>query len=124
LVVGAFTLAVVAAAGVIGAGSYYEFTRTSAGDVRGMIEENVPADATTDQVLFFLDSRDIERSPIRPADPSHERLQDVDLPDGATTVSAIIRNDGYSVELVDVEMIFVLDAEGRLAEYIVYETRR
>ncbi len=122
LVVLAVVLALAAGATVIGAGTYYELTRTKAGDLEGLIEEELPIGATADQVISFLDAQGIEHSPVEPSRGDDSKLQEIGVPKGTMIVRAIVRNDGYSFELVDVEMRFILDQELRLADYIVWET--
>lgn len=120
LVVG---LAVAVGAAVIGAGTYYEMTRTKAGDLEGKIEEELPLGATSDQVIGFLDSEGIEHSPVEPSRSDDRKLQEMGIPKGTMIISAMVENDGYSLDLVDVEMRFILDQELKLADYIVYEVR-
>jgi hypothetical protein len=117
-------LVLLALAALAGTVSYYEVTRTSDGDVRGMIEEGLREGATTNQVLSFLDSHDIEHGPVEPVDLQNRRLWDAYPQSGWMSVSGFVRNDGYSLKLVDVEMIFVLDETGRLKDYVVYEVSR
>lgn len=117
-------LTLLALAAGVGVVSYYDLTRTSAGDVRGMIESDLPEDAKTSQVLYFLDSNEIQHGPVEPANTDNPRLRDMELQPGSMTISGFIRNDGYALELKDVEMIFVLDVNGQIVDYVVYEVTR
>jgi len=117
-------LGLMAVVAVLGSGIYYEQTRTTAGDVEGMIEAELHNASSTDQLIRFLDRHRIEHGAVGPVDAEDPRLKDADVPDGATAISGIIRNDGYSLELVDVRMTFILDAEGTLEDWVVYEVHR
>ena len=124
LVLGVTILVLVGLAAGAGAGMYYEVTRTTAGDVDGMIEAELRNGSTTNQVVAFLDRHRIEHGAVEPANAADPRLEDVDVPEGASTVSGMIRNDGYSLRLVDVQMTFVLNAEGKLEDWVVWEVKR
>jgi hypothetical protein len=125
LFLGVMVVGIVGFAAVVGSGMYYEMTRTTAGDVKGMIEEDLVADvSSTDRVIAFLDSNAMEHGALTPVDLADPRLRDADVPEGATTVSGIVRNDGYALELVDVRFTFVFDAEGTLVDWVVWEVKR
>lgn len=125
LFLGIMVLGVVAFAAIVGSGMYYELTRTTEGDVEGMIEERMVTGASsTDRVIAFLDARSIEHGPVSPVDVADPRLKNADVPEGATTVSAVVRNDGYALELVDVGVMFIFDARGTLADWVVWEVKR
>ncbi len=123
-VVGVLALAVLAGATVIGAGTYYEFNRTKAGDMKAMIEKDLPRGVTADQVIGLLDAEGIEHGPVEPSQADDRKLQEMGVAKGTMVIKAIVRNDGYSLQLVDVEMRFILDAELKLRDYVVYETHR
>jgi hypothetical protein len=90
-----------------------------------MIEGDLLEDvSSTDRVVAFLDSAAIEHGPVTPVDAAEPRLKDVDVPEGATTVSGTVHNDGYALELVDVGMLFIFDAEGTLKDWVVWEVKR
>lgn len=118
LVVG---LAVAVGAAVIGAGTYYEMTRTKAGDLEAKIDQGLPLGATADQVTGFLDSEGIAHSPVQPSRGDDRKLQEIGIPKGTMIVSGMIENKGYSLELVDIEMRFIFDQELKLVDYVVYE---
>jgi hypothetical protein len=121
LVLGAVALAMISVAAVIGAGTYYEFTRTKAGDMDGLIEKELPRGVTTEHILADLDSRGIEHGPVEASKADDRKLLDAAVPLGTNVIHAIIRNDGYSLDLVDVHMRFILDEEGKLKDHIVWE---
>lgn len=120
-VVLAVGLAVAAGAAVIGASTYYEMTRTKAGDIEGMIDTKLRAGATADEVVALLDSERIEHGPVLPSSGDDRKLQEMGIPTGTMTVAAFVENDGYSLDLVDVEMRFIFDQELRLVNHVVYE---
>ena len=124
LFVVAALLIVAALLAVGGTGAYYEVTRTKAGDIEAMIEEDLSRVATTDQVLFFLDSHDIEHGAVRPSTDEDRRLLEAGVPAGTMTISGIVRNDGYALQLRDVVLWFILDDEGLLEGHLVYEVGR
>ncbi len=124
LVVGLLAMGAVTGAAVIGVGSYYEFNRTKAGDVEAKIEKELPRGVTADQVLTFLDSEGIEHGSVEPSRGDDRKLQEMGVAKGTMVISAGVQNDGYSLNLVDVEMRFILDGDLKLRDYIVYETHR
>ena len=66
----------------------------------------------------------IEHGPVEPVDLQNQRLWDADPQPGWMSVSGFIRNDGYALELVDVRMVFMFDAEGTLEDWVVWEVKR
>jgi hypothetical protein len=121
---GIVALGALAGLAVIGSQVYYEATRTKTGDVEALIEEYVPRAASTEQVLTFLDSRGIEHGAVEPFYPDDPAFRDRDVPLGTSTISAIVRNDGYSLSLVDIEIDFILDERGLLVHTVVREVGR
>jgi len=103
---------------VAGSSVYYEMNRTKAGDINRTIEMELPAAATTDQVIAFLDSKGIEHGPLEPASASHIDLLETGVPLGTPIISAIIRNDGYGIDLGKIQMSLLLD----LADVQMYFT--
>jgi len=121
----AVALVIVAALLAVGAtGAYYEMTRTKAGEIEAMIEEGLPRVATTDQVLRFLDSHSIEHGAVRPSTGEDRGLLEAGVPTGTMTISGVVRNDGYALQLRDVVVWFILDEEGLLEAHLVYEVAR
>lgn len=123
-VVGVLALAVLAGATVIGAGTYYEFNRTKAADMEALIETELPRGVMSEQILAVLDSEGIEHGPVAPFSGDDRKLLEMGVAKGTMIISGSVRNDGYSLDLVDVEMRFILDQELKLADYVVYETHR
>lgn len=121
---GTVALIVTGGLAAIGVETYYELTRTKAADVEALIEERLPRGASTDQVFSFLDSRGIEHGPVGPADLEDHALQEYGLVAGTMTVEAMVRNDGYSLSLTDIEITFILDERGLLRDYVVREVGR
>jgi hypothetical protein len=117
-------LVVVAFAAIVGSGGYYELTRTTDGEVRGVIERDLPARATTEQILLFLDAQGIEHGDVRLSDGQDTALLDAGVPVGTPIIIGRIRNDGYALQLRDVVVAFILDVEGLLDDYVVYEVGR
>jgi hypothetical protein len=118
---GVFLIAVV---GVIGSGAYYEATRTKSGEVESLIDGGLPRAAATEQIFGFLDSHGIEHGGVEPLDPNHPALKEYSLPASTQTIRAVVRNDGYSLALVDIEITFVLDERELFWDFVVREVRR
>jgi hypothetical protein len=121
---GTVALVIIGGVAVIGAESYYELTRTKPADVEAIIEERLPRGASTDQVFMFLDSRGIEHGPVGPADLEDSALLDYGVVAETMTIEAIVRNDGYSLSLVDIEITFILDERGLFKDYVVRQVGR
>jgi hypothetical protein len=117
-------LIVLGFAAFVGTSAYYEFTRTTSGDVKGMIERDLAKNATTDQILLFLTTHGIQHGEVQPSTDDDRKLLDAGVPTGTPTITGMIPNDGYALQLKDVVVTFVLDAEGRLDDYVVYEVGR
>jgi hypothetical protein len=117
-------LVVVAFAAIVSTGAYYEFSRTTGGDVEAMIERDLPARATTEQIIFFLETHEIARGDVQPSAASDKKLLDAGVPTGTPTISGRVSNDGIALQLRDVVVSFTLDAEGLLDDYFVYEVGR
>ena len=124
LLLGTVALVVIAVVAVIGSGIYYDLTRTKAAEVEGMLDRYLPRASTADQIYTFLDSRGIEHGLVGPSAPGDPALQESDVPAGTMTIGAVVRNDGYSLALVDIAITFVLDERGLLKDYIVREVGR
>jgi hypothetical protein len=120
----ASVLIVVAFASLVATSGYYELTRTTDGDAKGMIERDLPQRATTEQVIFFLDSHAIDHGDLRLSAAEDTKLLDAGVPTGTPTITGIIHNDGYALQLRDVVVSFVLDAEGIVDDVVVYEVGR
>lgn len=117
-------LGVIAVIAVVGSGIYYEVSRSKAGEVEDLIDRHVPLASSTDQIFTFLDSQGIEHGQVEAFDPENPALRDYGLTPGTNTISAVIRNDGYSLALVDIEITFILDERGLFKEALVREVDR
>jgi hypothetical protein len=105
-------------------GAHYELTRTTRADVEAMVKAEVPERATTEQVYSFFESRNIEDTGVKPFAGDEQRLVDAGVAPGTPVISGTFLNDGYAIKLRDVVVTFILDAEGLLQGYLVYETGR
>jgi hypothetical protein len=124
-VFGAVLLGLAAFAAFVGTGMYYELTRTTKGDVEGIIEADlVPGVSSADRAVALLDAKAIEHGRVGPVDVLDPQLRDMEVPDGATSVSGVIRNEGYALELVDVRFTIVFNAEGTVHDWVVWEVGR
>jgi hypothetical protein len=122
---GLFALLVVAAFLAIGAtGAYYELTRTTDGDVEALIESDLPERATTEQILRFLEANAMVHEGVRASTADDTRLVEAGVAPGTMTITGTLLNDGYALQLRDVEVKFILDAERKLQGYLVYEVAR
>lgn len=64
LIVSISFIIAVSAIALIAFGSYW-LGRTTVGDVEAMIDENLPPGSSADEILAFLDSRDIDHGAVR-----------------------------------------------------------
>ncbi len=118
------TLATAAVVIMIGATAYYELTRTKAGDLDEMIEAKLPPGASADRIITVLDSEGIEHGAVEPFPGDDNRLLYAGVTKGTPVISAIVRNQGHSLEFVDVQITFILDDNGALKDHEVYEVHR
>jgi hypothetical protein len=114
--------ATVAAFVAVGATAYYELTRTQADEIESKIQQRLPVGVSSAEVMAFLDSEGIQHGPVEASSGTDLQLLYEGVPKGTTVINGTVINDGYSVELVDVRMAFVLDANGNLERYVVYES--
>jgi hypothetical protein len=124
LLFGTVALIVVGGVAVIGSGIYYELTRTKASEVESAIEEWLPRGASTDQIVRFLDSRGIEYDEAGAFNAQDGELLESGVPAGAITISAVLRNDGYTLNHTDIAITFILDERSLLKDYVVREVGR
>ena len=124
LLFGTLALIVIGGVTLIGSGIYYELTRTKAGEVESAIEEWLPHGASTDQIVRFLDSRAIEHDQARAFNPQDDELIESGAPAGAMTISAVLRNNGYTLNHTDIAITFILDERSLLKDYEVREVGR
>jgi hypothetical protein len=120
---GGVAVLLISVVAIIGSGIYYEATRTKAGEVESLIERELPRGAAPEQMFSFLDAQGIEHGPVEQMDPADPALKDFGLPASTRTITAVLRNDGYSLSLVDIEITFVLDDRGLFWDYVVREVR-
>jgi hypothetical protein len=124
LLFGTVALIVVGGVAVIGSGIYYELTRTKPGEVESAIEEWLPRGASTDQIVRFLDSRGIEYDQAGAFNHQDGELVESGVPAGAATISAVLRNNGYTLNHTDIAITFILDERNLLKDYVVREVGR
>jgi len=117
-------MVVAAILAVCATGGYYELTRTKDSEVEGMIEAELPERATTDQISRFFEAHGIANGSIRPSAAEDRKLLEAGVPLGTMTISGMVRNDGYAIQLRDVMVWFILDANGLLESHLVYEAVR
>jgi hypothetical protein len=112
-----------AAVAAVGASLYYELTRTKTDDIDDMIDERLPAGATVERIYAVLDEEGIEHGTVQPFAGDDPQLLYDAVKAGTPIIQAIERNEGYSVELVDLEIVFVLNEAGTLDRALIYEER-
>ena len=112
-----------AAVAAVGASIYYELTRTKSDDIDDMIDERLPAGATVERIYTVLDEEGIEHGTVQPFAGDDSQLLYDGVKAGTPIIQAIERNEGYSVELVDLEIVFVLNEAGTLERALIYEER-
>ena len=78
----------------------------------------------TDQIVRFLDSRGIEYDEAGAFNAQDGELLESGVPAGAITISAVLRNDGYTLNHTDIEITFILDERSLLKDYVVREVGR
>jgi hypothetical protein len=109
---------------VCAASGYYELNRTTGDDVETMIAAELPQGATTDQLNRFLQAHAFTETATRPITSNDTKVIDRGVPEGTTTITGTLLNDGYAILLRDVEVWFFLNAEGLLDGYLVFEVGR
>jgi hypothetical protein len=116
---------IMAATGVavlaIAASAYYELTRTKSGEIDDMIAQRVPEGSSVERINAFLDSEGIEYTAVQPFAGDDQDLLYGGVRKGDQVILATLENDGYSLELVDIKIAFVLDEAGVLKDHVVYE---
>jgi hypothetical protein len=122
---GLLMLTIMAAAGVavvaIASSAFYELTRTKAGDIEGMIDKKVPVGSSVEHINSVLDQEGFEHTAVQPFPANDLDLLYAGVREGDPVILATVENEGYSLELVDVKVAFVLDENGVLKHAVVYE---
>ena len=103
---------------------YYELTRTKSSDVETMISAELPERANTDQIFDFFEAHGMTYGSARPSTSEDQKPANAGVPEGTMTITGTLPNDGYAIRLRDVEVWFILDSEGLLDGYLVYEVGR
>ena len=117
LIMAATAVAVIAASST----AFYELTRTKSGDLDEMIDKRLPAGASVESIYAVLDEEGIEHGTVQPFAGDDFDLLYAGVKKGTPVIIATVRNEGYSLELADVQIAFVLDENGMLAHHVVYE---
>ena len=105
--------------------AYWELTATRVSDVESLIEKNLPRGSTTEEIVAFLDSREIPSGEIKPFDPNVHccELQDAGVATGTLTLSAFMEDTRHDLACAfSIHIEFILDARGRLTDHVVWET--
>ncbi len=105
---------------LIGAGAiaYWWFSLPTVEGVEEMIDENLPPGSSAEEILAFLDSRDIYHTPVERAYPYYS---DDPSSDDLAIWAKIDRARGSLICNVRIRATFILDKEGRLKSYEVSE---
>jgi hypothetical protein len=117
------TIAVAPFAILVGVQLYWYLTRTTVGEVESMIERNLDIGATTDEVLTFLDERDIDHGGLYATDeyPAYA-LVEAGYGEGVNVIGAIIRDTSRTFfGTGHIEVFFIFDSDYRLSDYIFQE---
>jgi hypothetical protein len=113
--------ATVAAVMAISTSAYYELTRTKSGEMDGMIDKRLPVGSSPERIYAVLDEEGIEHGTVQPFPGDDLELLYAGVKAGTPVIIASVRNEGYSLELVEVQIAFVLDENGMLKDHVVYE---
>lgn len=106
---------------IVGLQVYWFAARTTEGDVRNLIDNNLSASANSNEIFDFLDSRGIEHTDVKTAEYTSVVL-DAGYPKGTNIIAAIVRNTSRSFfGTGDIQIFFILDSALRLEDYIVQE---
>jgi len=101
--------------------AFYELTRTTSGDLDAMIGERLPAGSPAEQIYAVLDEEGIEHGTLEPFAGDDMEFLYAGVRKGEPVILATVQNEGYTLELVDVQVAFVLDGNGVLARHVAYE---
>jgi len=116
-------LAAAGALFALGASAYYELTRTTPDDVNKMIARQLPTGSSVERINAVLDEEGIEHGVVQPFPGDDLELRYAGVTKGTPVINATVRSEGYSVELVDIQVAFILDENGLLKDHVVYEQR-
>src|SRR5262245_15215155 len=99
----------VGGAAVIGMTARYELNRTKSGDIAKIVEAKLPVGAPADRVVAVLDAEGIEHGAMEQFPGDDTDLSYAGVRNGTPIIRAIVRNEGNTVQLVDVKATFVFD---------------
>jgi hypothetical protein len=112
-----------AAAAAIGATAYYELTRTKSSDIEAMIDEQLRTGAPAEKIFAVLDAEGIEHGAVEPFPGGDQDLLYAGVTKDTPIISATVRNEGHTLEYVDLQITFILDETGALKDTVIYEIR-
>ena len=98
--------------------AYWWFSLPTVESVEKMIDENLPPGSSAEEILAFLDSRDVYHTPVERAYPYYS---DDPSSDDLAIWTKIDRARGSLICNVRIRTTFILDKEGRLKSYEVSE---
>jgi hypothetical protein len=106
--------------------AYCLLTDTTEGEIGARLERNVPRGSTADEVFAFLDSRNIEHSPIELVgnDGFCCILEDAGFSDNTQIIGAIFRDTGCDFPWCEgfrIDAYFILDEDNRVTDYFAWE---
>jgi hypothetical protein len=100
---------------------WWYLDRTTVAEVESMISENLSPGTSIEEVVAFLDSRDIDYGSIGPVDGT-SYLLDAGYPSDTMVIGAFIYNTSRDFIIRgDIQIFFILDDDYRLREWLVRE---
>jgi hypothetical protein len=105
---------------LVGVQAYWLATRTTEGDVRNLVENNLDEDATSDEIVDFLNSRGIDNSGVTTEDSS--TVLDAGYPKQTSYIVAIMQDTSrWFTGTSGIQIYFILDGDLRMRDYIIEE---
>jgi len=101
---------------------WWNLDRTTVAEVESMIDENLSPGATTDEIVAFLDSKDMASDGSVGRAEYNSVLLDSGYPSDTLIIGAFIYDTSRDLFITgDIQIFFILDEDYRLKEYLVRE---
>jgi hypothetical protein len=100
---------------------WWYLDRTTVAEVESMVGQNLAPGATTEEVFAFLDNKGISHGSVHPVDGSSYLLEEGYHPDTKVIGAWIYGTSTSFIIEGDIQILFILDDDGLLKEYLVRE---
>jgi hypothetical protein len=100
---------------------WWYLDRTTVAEVESMVSRNLSPGASTEEILAFCESKDIDCGSVGPADGTSYLLEAGYAPDTMVIGGWVHDTSRDLIITGDIQIFFILDDDYRLKDYLVRE---